>query len=1479
MKNAGRCLSFLCALEVLSLVGTVRAELPAEPPGPSSRRTSLVLTEIHYNPADSVATNSLEFVELFNSGIIAEDLSGHRLDGDIEFVFPNGTSLPPGGYLVVARNPGQILSRYGVAALGPFSGNLPNNGGLVRLVTEVGVRVLEVEYDTQAPWPVAPDGAGHSLVLRRPSYGENDPRAWSASDRVGGSPGAEDVIGAEPARAVVINEFLAHTDAPLVDFVELYNHGNTAVDLSGCTLSDKVETNRFTFPTNTTLAARGYLQLTEATLGFRLDAAGGKIVFRNAGGTRVLDAVNYEAQENGVSTGRWPNGGDAWHRLGTITGGTANAGFRVESVVINELMYEPISGNNDDQFVELHNRSLAAVDLSGWKLAGGVDFTFPAGTSIPANGFLVVARNRAHLLPKYPQLNSANALGDFSGSLAGGGERLALTMPDTIVSTNGSGVATTNHLDITVDEVTYSTGGQWPAYANGGGSSLELIDPRADRRQPSSWAASEESGKSAWTTIDVTQPLVNGMSSSRGQPNRIEFFLQGEGEALIDDLELRNNGGGNRISNAGFETVSNSGYTFGGTHRRSFIESAAGTGGSRALHLVATDRGDAGPNKVHRTLTTTLTTGGSNTATFRAKVRWLKGSPLLLFRTRGHWMEVAAQLDVPTNLGTPGQANSCRVANAGPAIFGVTHSPALPPAGQEVVVSATVQDPNGIGAVSLRYRVDPSSGLSSVAMRDDGTGGDAVAGDGVYSATVPGQASGAMVAFRVFANDVAVSPIATNSFPIEASGREALIRWGEAPVPGSLGTYRIWITEATRSFWASREINANDPMDCTFVHGTNRVIYGVDTLYSGSPFHTLYAGYNGPTGQTCDYELNFQPDERLLGAKNFVLSAIDTSQSGTFFPDPSIQAEITGNWIARKLGLPSNHKRHVHVYLNGLRRGTIYEDSQQPNAEYLEGVYPDDESGQLRKIEDWFEFSGNGEDFDYETATLERFSLPDGRIDPKRYRWTWRPRATDTPDNASGFTNLVLAMNTPGTGPAFVSNVLQNVNVRQFLGSIAAHHICGDWDSYGYERGKNSFAYRPDDGRWVTLLWDIELGLGSPVSRPATDSIYNCHDPVLLKMLSGAPAFQREYLGLMQDAVDGPLDPAVFTPILDARYAAFRAEGLTVQQPISIKNFMAARRTYLQSVIPVATFGLTAPATSSVPTITLTGRAPVTVRTLLVNGLPLDPSWSTVTNWTAPLRLVSGSNWLQVAAHDAYGRVVASTNFAVINTATAEWPPLRINEWMAGNTGSVRDPADNAADDWFEIYNPTATNVSLAGWSLTDKPNNPVRFIIPDGYTVPAGALRLVWADEQPEQNTPGSPQLHVDFKLGKDGESIALYAPDGFLVDRVDFGPQTDDVSEGRWPQGSAYIEPQLTPTPGVANSSTPPPVPELVPVLAGETVSLTFETKPGFLYQLQTRDNLETGTWLDVDQPITATSATTTLSDSVQFGDRRFYRILRLP
>ena len=154
------------------------------------------------------------------------------------------------------------------------------------------------------------------------------------------------------------------------------------------------------------------------------------------------------------------------------------------------------------------------------------------------------------------------------------------------------------------------------------------------------------------------------------------------------------------------------------------MEASAAFAGVRCLHVRGSGDTDPGINSIRVEVGAGLAAG--DTGTIRARARWVAGWPEILFKLRGAWLELPARLPVPKNLGTPGQANSRRMLNAGPNIYDVSHSPVLPAANQPVVVTCRAYDPDGLGSISLRFRADPDATLTSTAMRDDGTAGDLV---------------------------------------------------------------------------------------------------------------------------------------------------------------------------------------------------------------------------------------------------------------------------------------------------------------------------------------------------------------------------------------------------------------------------------------------------------------------------------------------------------------------------------------------------------------------------------------------------------------------------------------------------------------------------------------------------------------------------------------------------------------------------------
>src|SRR6185295_4181499 len=91
------------------------------------------------------------------------------------------------------------------------------------------------------------------------------------------------------------------------------------------------------------------------------------------------------------------------------------------TVVFNEIMYHPQTNEAVLEWVELYNQQAVDMDLSGWSLANGIDFTFAEATVIPGGGYLVVASSPDTLRAA---TGISNLLGPFTGRLSNTGEKL-----------------------------------------------------------------------------------------------------------------------------------------------------------------------------------------------------------------------------------------------------------------------------------------------------------------------------------------------------------------------------------------------------------------------------------------------------------------------------------------------------------------------------------------------------------------------------------------------------------------------------------------------------------------------------------------------------------------------------------------------------------------------------------------------------------------------------------------------------------------------------------------------------------------------------------------------------------------------------------------------------------------------------------------------------------------------------------------------
>ena len=138
-----------------------------------------------------------------------------------------------------------------------------------------------------------------------------------------------------------------------------------------------------------------------------------------------------------------------------------------------------------------------------------------------------------------------------------------------------------------------------------------------------------------------------------------------------------------------------------------------------------------------------------------------------------------------------------------------------------------------------------------------------------------------------------------------------------------------------------------------------------------------------------------------------------------------------------------------------------------------------------------------------------------------------------------------------------------------------------------------------------------------------------------------------------------------------------------------------------------------------------------------------------------------------------------------------------INEVLAANSSINLTPDHAGFNDWLELYNSGTSAYDLTDHFLSDDLAEPYKWQIDKGTVIGAGGFLLFFADSEDEDH-------HTNFKLDKKGGVVALFDPDGNLVNSVAYGEQKTDVSYGRKPDGAAALYYFDEPTPAASNSTT---------------------------------------------------------------------------
>jgi len=203
----------------------------------------------------------------------------------------------------------------------------------------------------------------------------------------------------------------------------------------------------------------------------------------------LIAGIRYRVNA-GRSWGLWSTAAERSGVMSNPTPGEPNAPPVLPPIRITEVNYHPSSEDDRDEFIELFNAGDRPVDLTGWRLSGGVDFVFADGTVLPPQRYLLVVPDAQYAEEKYPQ---ASVTGNWSGKLNNRTEWIRLTDGD------GNQVVAFRYAD----------DGSWPRGADGPdrgedpndpldpgpkGMTLELRHPDLNPAAGGSWVAETEGG-------------------------------------------------------------------------------------------------------------------------------------------------------------------------------------------------------------------------------------------------------------------------------------------------------------------------------------------------------------------------------------------------------------------------------------------------------------------------------------------------------------------------------------------------------------------------------------------------------------------------------------------------------------------------------------------------------------------------------------------------------------------------------------------------------------------------------------------------------------------------------------------------------------------------------------------------------------------------------------------------------------------------
>ncbi|MFT4761092.1 MAG: hypothetical protein ACI9XO_004098 [Paraglaciecola sp.] len=603
---------------------------------------------------------------------------------------------------------------------------------------------------------------------------------------------------------------------------------------------------------------------------------------------------------------------------------------------------------------------------------------------------------------------------------------------------------------------------------------------------------------------------------------------------------------------------------------------------------------------------------------------------------------------------------------------------------------------------------------------------------------------------------------------------------------------------------------------------------------NGSEFDSVGVRYRGGSSTYSeDYGKN-PLNIKLDHLKNQDYQGFEVLKLNNGAKDPSFVREVGSYEVVRQY-MAAPQANYAQVFVNGNYHG-LYTNVESVNKNLLAEAFLSNTDNTR------FECSPSY-NFDYPTPP---FGCTEGHGSSLEYLGDGIVCYFDHYEiqSMTGWEDLRDVTNTLANSPQDTRSIL---DLDRFIWMSALNNWLVNLDSYLGAETQNYYLFKQDNGLFAPIMEDFNESIGRyPWLTPPNDSDLqtseanliglnpflgesNVQKP-LLNVILNDPTWRRMYVahfrtmlaenienGALQNRLEDFQDMITVAVTNDPNplYSSGDfidnlnisvADFVNGETAYGVANFLGSRYDYLQTfpeftaTQPTIETPQTDPA-NPLPETDITITASISdantvflgYREVLTDAFTRTPMFDDGNNGdgaandgifgvTVPIG-IGGLQYYIYAENDEAGKFSpqrAELEFHTVGTSS----DVVINEVLADNE-TIQADQDGEFDDWAELYNNTDVSVNLGGWFLTDNETVLNKWTFPNGTFLDANGYLMVWIDDDEEQDG-----LHTSFKLANGGEALYLVNPQLQIVDQLIFGPQSNDISMARCPNGTGGFE-----------------------------------------------------------------------------------------